>query len=223
MFLLACSTAQAAVVTVGDHFLLANMPNQTITIPITGTEQVAGEDFFAQIGDGGTFNNGSNTRPVFSSVDIINGTIFAADNVGAQGDPGGTPPGSNAGHPLIWVDGTVTAGGTVPASGVLATLRIDTTGLNSGTFPLELTGVANSLGGFNTTLRNDNGDPIPLTVNNGSIIVVVPEPGAGVLLGLVGLAALVRRGRRDRRRTRRCLPSLAGPGIPNCPPEREIH
>ena len=48
---LSSQPAGAAVVTVGSHVLLANTPNQSFTIPIVGVEQVAGEDFFAQIGD----------------------------------------------------------------------------------------------------------------------------------------------------------------------------
>jgi hypothetical protein len=93
------------------------------------------------------------------------------------------------------VDGTVTASGSVTANGTLATLTIDTTGLSSGTFPLILTGVANTLGNFNTTLRNANGDPIPLTITNGSITVLVPEPHAGLLIGAVGALAVTRRRR----------------------------
>jgi hypothetical protein len=168
--LLVPSATHAASIIVGNHTLLANTPNQLVTIQVSGDEQIAGEDFFAQIGDGGVFNGGSNTKPSLMNVSIMNGTIFASNNSGAFGDPKGmNPPGSNAAHPLIWVDGTTTSTGTVAASGLFATLTIDTTGLNSGTFPLILTGVANTLGHFDTTLRDANGDSIPLTVNNGSL------------------------------------------------------
>ena len=147
---------------------MANTPNQTITIQITGGEQVAGEDFFAQIGDGGTYNGGVNAKPSFTNVDIIGGTIFAANNSGAFGDP----TVGNAAHPLIWDDGTVTASGSVAATGMLATLTIDTTGLSSGTFPLVLTGVASAIGPNNNTSLNDSsGTPIPLTITNGAIMV----------------------------------------------------
>jgi hypothetical protein len=166
--LLVCATAQAASVDVGNHVLLANTPNQTITIQITGGEQVAGEDFFAQIGDGGAFNGGANSKPVFTNVDIIAGTIFAGNNLGAFGDPAV----GNAAHPLIWDDGTVTSSGSVTAAGLLATLTIDTTGLNSGSFPLSLTGVADAIGpANNTALNNAGGIPIPLTVTNGLLTV----------------------------------------------------
>jgi hypothetical protein len=147
---------------------LANTPNQTITIQITGGEQVAGEDFWAQIGDGGTYNNGSNSKPSFTNVDIIAGTIFAANNKGAFGDP----TVGNAAHPLIWDDGTVTASGSVAATGLLATLTVDTTGLNSGSFPLTLTGVASAIGpANNTTLNNVSAQAIPLTITNGQLTI----------------------------------------------------
>jgi hypothetical protein len=169
LWLVVVSVVRAASVDVGNHLLIANTPNQVITIQVTGGEQIAGEDFFAQLGDGGTSIGGSNTKPAFTNVDILAGTVFASNNSGAFGDRNGSPPGSNAAHPLIWVDGTITASGTVPASGVLAQLTIDTTGLSSGTFPLLLTGIAPSLGQFETTLRNAAGAAIPLTVINGSV------------------------------------------------------
>jgi hypothetical protein len=168
-----CQLSWAASVTVGTHALLPNTANQVITIQITGGDQVAGEDFFAQIGDGGAFLGGTDAKPAFTNVDILSSTIFSTSNNGSYGDPNGTPPGSNSAHPLIWVDGTTTVDGSVPAVGLLATLTIDTTGLNSGTFPLLLTGVASSLGPFDTTLRDANGDAIPLSVSNGTLIVML--------------------------------------------------
>jgi hypothetical protein len=159
-----CVVARAASVTVGNHLLMANTPNQTFTIQITGGEQVAGEDFFAQIGDGGMYNSGVDTKPVFSNVDILSGTIFASNNAGAQLDP--IP------HPLIWDVGTITASGSVSANGLLASLTIDTTGLSSGTFPLLLTGVASTKSPDNNTRLNDaTGTPIPLTIANGSLMI----------------------------------------------------
>ena len=177
LVLAVCPVLRAANVTVGTHVLLPNTANQVISIWVSGGEQIAGEDFFAQIGDGGTFLGGSNTKPAFTNVDILGGTIFAANNNGAFGDPNGTPPGSNSAHPLIWVDGTTTVSGTVSAAGRLATLTLNTTGLASGTFPLLLTGVASSLGPFDTTLRDANGVAIPLSISNGSLIVATPNAG----------------------------------------------
>lgn len=169
-----CPLTWAANVTVGTHVLLPNTADQVVMIQVTGGEQVAGEDFFAQIGDGGTFLGGSDSKPAFTNVDVLSGTVFAASNNGAYGDPNGSPPGSNAAHPLIWVDGTTTVSGTVPANGLLAALTIDTTGLNSGIFPLLLSGVADSLGPFDTTLRNASGDAIPLSIGNGALVIAIP-------------------------------------------------
>ncbi len=173
----ACPCSWAANIDVGTHVLLPNAASQIVTIHVTGGEQIAGEDFYAQIGDGGTYLGGSDVKPAFTNVDVLGGTMFAASNNGSYGDPNGTPPGSNAGHPLIWVDGTTTVSGSVTASGLLATLTINTTGLNSGTFPLLLSGVAGTLGSFDTTLRDASGDAIPLSISNGSLIVAIPIAG----------------------------------------------
>lgn len=180
-------------IVVGDWILQAGLPNQTINIDVTGlpADLVAGLNFYAQIGDGGTYVGGTDTKPKFQNVDILTGTIFGGNNTGATGDPNGTPPGSNAGHPLIWVDGTTTNTGTVVANGKFVTLTIDMTGVLSGEFPLLLTGVAPELGGFNTELVNAVGAPVTASITNGRILV--PEPATMGLFTLAGLAALARR------------------------------
>jgi hypothetical protein len=174
MLLLAWASSvrtDAATAYIGSHLLSANTPNQVIPIYVTGGEQIAAVDLFAQIGDGGAFVGGVNVKPSFSNVDILTGTIFARNNYGAFGDLNGVPSSSNAAHPLIWVDGTTTVNGTVTANGLLATLAIDTTGISSGAFPLRITGVAQALGGFNTTLWDADGAPIALTANVGLLTV----------------------------------------------------
>jgi hypothetical protein len=187
--------AGADVINAPNVTLLPNTANQIVTITVTGTTAVAGEDFFAQIGDGGVFNHGVNVRPVFTNVDILTGTIFGANNTGATRDPNGP----ESAHPLIWVDGTTTNSGTVTDSGLLATLTIDTTGISSGTFPLLLSGVASTLtaGGFTTDLVNGSGVPIALTINNGSITIApAPEPvGLSLIMGGTGILLTGRRRR----------------------------
>lgn len=194
-FALATQPSRAASITVGNKTLLPNTPNQKIQIMISGTEMVIVDDIYVQIGDGGTFNGGVNTKPVFQNVDVVTGTIFAGGN-GAHPDP------SNSSHPLIWVDGTSTlTGSSVQANGLLATLTVDTTGVSAGTFPLLLSGVASKFGGFTTDLIDANsttGAPIPLTITNGSITVASPEPTslAGVVLtGMLGLRRVRRKSR----------------------------
>ncbi len=186
---LACIFSQhvwAASVTVGNHVLLPDTPNQIVSLYVSGGEQIAGEDFFAQVGDGGTFNGGVNTKPTITYVDMVYGSIFGENNNGPFGDPG-----NGSLHPLIWVDSTTTISGTVSANGRLAVLVLDTTGLFSGTFPLLLTGVANSYGSFNTTLRDASANLIPLNINNGSLIVATPTPGDFNLDGEVDSADYV--------------------------------
>lgn len=66
-------------ITVGSYFLAANTPHQPIAIRVSGVQGVAGVDLNAQIAGGtGTF------YPLFSGVDLITGTLFAADNNGAS-------------------------------------------------------------------------------------------------------------------------------------------
>ena len=193
---LTCLPATAAVITVGNYILQPNTPNQKILINITGPEAVAGEDFFAQIGDGGVANNGTNTKPVFTQVDILTGTIFGASNTGATGDPGGTPKGSNSAHPLIWVDGTTTNSGTVSDTGLFATITVDTSGVSSGTYALLLKGIASNKGGpFDTALRFTGGGAVPLTITNGSIVIQTPEPTSLAIIGCAAVVALRRRRR----------------------------
>lgn len=196
MTLGAAQPSRAATITVGNRTLLPNTADQKIQIFVTGNESIAGEDFYAQIGDGGTYNGGVNTKPVFQSVDVLTGTIFGSNNTGSGA------PANNPTHPLIWVDGTSTGSGTVQASGLLATLTVDTSGVASGTFPLLLSGVASKFGGFTTDLTalvNSTVTPIPLTINNGSITVAAPEPTSLGALAVTGLLVL----RRSRGRSRR--------------------
>jgi hypothetical protein len=126
--LIAPATAQAANITAGMHTLLPDMPGQQVQIFTTGGEAVSGIDFFVQIGDGGTIVGGVDTGPTITDLDLVTGTIFAANNSGVFTDPA----------PLIWGATTTTTTGTVPANGLLATLTIDTTGLSTGQFELIL-------------------------------------------------------------------------------------
>jgi hypothetical protein len=104
------------------------MPGQQVQIQVTGGEAVSGIDLFVQVGDGGTTVGGDDTGPKITSLDLVTGTIFAANHTDVFTDPA----------PLIWGATTTTTTGTVAASGLLATLTIDTTGISTGQFDLIL-------------------------------------------------------------------------------------
>jgi hypothetical protein len=129
--LLACfasSVARAAAVNAGTHVLAPNMAGQQVPILVSGSDAVSGIDLFVQVGDGGTTVGGDDTGPRITQVDLVSGTIFAGNNTGVFLDPA----------PLIWGATTTTQSGSVSASGVLATLTIDTTGMFVGQFDLIL-------------------------------------------------------------------------------------
>jgi hypothetical protein len=122
------SLASAAAINAGMHTLAPNMPGQLVQIGVTGGEAVSGVDLFVQVGDGGTTVGGDDTGPKITNLDLVTGTIFAANHTDVFTDPA----------PLIWGATTTTTTGTVPANGVLATLTIDTTGITTGQFDLIL-------------------------------------------------------------------------------------
>jgi hypothetical protein len=178
--------ARSANVSVGTHILLPNTALQPVWISVTGGEQIAGEDFYAQVGDGGAYNGGTDTKPSISFATIASNTIFSGNTNGDFNDAGNSTT-----HPLIWVDGTTTNSGTVSANGSLALLLFDTTNLWSGTYSLKLTGVASSRGSFNTTLRNAAAGVVPLSITNGSLIIGTPIAGDFDKNGVVDAADYV--------------------------------
>jgi hypothetical protein len=118
----------AATIDAGTHLLAPNTPGQQVPILVTGGEPISGIDLFVQIGDGGAVVGGDDTGPIITNLDLVTGAIFATNNSGVFTDP----------TPLIWGATTTTTSGTVSASGVLATLTIDTTGILTGQFDLIL-------------------------------------------------------------------------------------
>jgi hypothetical protein len=180
--------AAAALINVGTYSLAPNTPGQTITLHISGNESVAGVDLFAQLGDGGPFNNGSNSGPTITNIDLVAGTPFAPNHSPQQFDP------TQSGHPLVWATGITTNSGTVNLANdaTLATFTIDTTGIAQGTFDLLLSEVSPNNGGpFTTQLTDGNGDPIPLDITNGHVVIAVPEPT--VILFIAAIPLICRR------------------------------
>lgn len=170
----------AATIVVGDHDLLPETPSQTVQLFVSGGEPVQGLNLRAQVADGGPHPQvgGSILGPTISGIDLLTDTIFAGNSTG-QSDL--------LNLPQVWVQSTTTLAGTVPAQGLLATLTIDTTGFQRGTFDL-------SLGDTHDGATDFAGLPIDITDGT---IQIVPEPTSFTLL-LLGCAAVALRNRRGR-------------------------
>jgi hypothetical protein len=177
-----CSVASGAMIDVGYHALLPNTDGQQITIMVTGGENVAGIDFFAQVGDGGPelINVGlppGIDAPTIVSADLLTDTIFS-------GTPATQFDHDRAGVLQVLASGAALSDPppaiqSVPASGLLVTLNINTTGFYAGTFDLILLGVLPLLDGgpFDTTLVGSNGVPVATQIINGTVAVTVTRNG----------------------------------------------
>jgi autotransporter-associated beta strand protein len=165
----------ALVIEGGTHFL---SPGVQVRVPImvSGGDLAAGLNLWVQIGDGGTANGGSLTAPIITAVDIVGpGTVFNSSNTGQYAFQSGG---------LMWGASTTTnppaSAASVPATGTLAYITIDTTGATTRTYPLRLQGVASSVfppSGADTSLVALTGSPpttptpLPVTVYDGSLII----------------------------------------------------
>jgi hypothetical protein len=118
-------------------------------IYVTGGQEVQGLEFNVNLTDGasGPFLSGS-------GVDILTGTIFAANNTGEF-------PGS---YKDWWTayKGTVTSSGTVSADGLLARLFIASYEVPIGSYPISLT---------NTPEGPTNFAGVPADITNGTVVV----------------------------------------------------
>jgi hypothetical protein len=193
------SAGSAATINVGINTLLPNTPNQTVEIVVVPDfpgEQIINLDFVAALAPPGSYflnvyNNQSPPSnvngPVFMArADIVGpGTVFADNNRGQH-------PGLSVFSPRFVEESTITNAGFVPASGMLARLTLDTTGITGEVghdllFPLSL-GTVDEVGlPYATRSLNERGRPvfdfnedgIPERITNGFIrIAAVPEPPA---------------------------------------------
>ena len=161
-FLAANAFAVNPTIVVPNTVLLPNRAGQTILINVSGGTAVSGLNFNAEIAGGGTPNGGT-AGPAITNVNLVTGTIFGGNNSGQQNIPSNSPQ--------VYEGGIATTSGTVTATGLLATLTIDTTGFQGSIFSLKLTGFGSAGASGNTDFTIDpNLNPIPANVTNGNII-----------------------------------------------------
>jgi len=150
------------VIDVGHHVLLPDTPGQTFQVSVTGGDLVQGLNFNLQVADGGPEWGGVIDGPAIEALDILTGTIFDGNNTGTVDLDGGPPSGSDI-APQYEGRSTTTDSGSVPASGLLATVTIDTTGFSSGTWDLFLSNTLNGPTDF---------AGLPASITDGSIRVL---------------------------------------------------
>lgn len=146
-------TAGAAAVDVGNWFIPPNTNSFPIRFYVTGADAVQGLNFNIQIADGGPEVGGVLPGPTMIDVDLLTGTIFDGNNTGQV---------DSLSERQIWVQTTTTAGGTVSADGLLATVLIDMPGFDTGLiWDFSLSGTLNGDTDF---------AGVPIDIVNGLII-----------------------------------------------------
>jgi len=167
-----CCAARGQSISVGAISLLPNTPGQNVNLFVTGGAAVQGINLIIQVADGGPEAGGSIVGPQITSVNITSDTIFAGNNTG---------PAISLSFVQLWAVGTSTASGTVAATGKIATVTFDTTGITVGAFDLLLKQTVNG--------DTDFAD-VPANISNG--LITVPEPAAATLAGVAWLILLLR-------------------------------
>ena len=166
------------IILVGEHLLLPDTPGQSIEVSVSGAQAVQGLNLNVQFGPDPYATDG----PVLTGLDILTDTIFAANNTGASN----AEQGLGIDLPMFETRSTTTLSGTVGADGLLATMTVDTSGLQSGTWTLLLSDTLNGPTDF---------AGLPAIITDGSIRIV-PEPATLLMLLTLGLLACRRRRRR---------------------------
>jgi hypothetical protein len=181
-------------VNIGNIPLQPNTAGQTFTLVVQNqgsAVQVGALNFNAQVADGGPEVGGTVDGPDITGVDIITGTVF--DGVSTQNDPGSTTQYANRTTTVPATPGSVTLG--AGSTTTFATITISTVGFSSPqswSFNLD-----NTIAGFGSTKYSTAlGADIPITITDGMISVVVPEPSTYAMIfgvGCVGVAVFKRR------------------------------
>ena len=185
MLVAPAASLAAPAINIGTISLEPNKANQIRAINVTSGDAIQGFDLVLQVADGGPEAaefGGHIKGPAITAISVIApNTVFGPNNTGQGG------VGMN--YPQLWDATTTTGSGSVAASGVIAQVTFDTTGLSSGNFPLLMTG----------TLLGDSDFANPAIVGqftNGTIsIAAVPEPTSVMVIGVVGLLVVARRRR----------------------------
>jgi hypothetical protein len=167
-----------------DHTLQANSAGQEVRILVEGGDLVTGFNLRAQLGDG----VGGATEPVFESIVFSGGVWDAFAFTPASGN---APPVDGAEQVAQTSVVFNNSGDQVAASGLIATLVIDTTGFGAGTsFPLML---RNTQIGQDSDFIVTGGGTQAATIFNGSINLI-PEPATVVqllILAVLGFGFVV--------------------------------
>jgi len=187
LFAVFVARSQAAIITVGSHDIA---PNTITDIQILIEREVTDPDVIGvsmalQVTEGTAL-----AGPAIESIDLINGTLFAANN------DGGTDNGSNLDPPQHAFREVLTGDLSsipIPQSGLLATVRIDATGFTErATYNLTVSSFIANGSPVETSLIDTLGDPVTPTVNDGTI-TITPEPATFTLWAVSGVFALSRR------------------------------
>ena len=152
-------------INVGTIYLANDQASQSRTISVTGGDAVQGLELNMKIADG-------SSGPTFNSVDILSGTVFAANNSGLF-------PGSYAFARTAY-QGVVTNDSTVSANGLLATISFNGTGTANGTYGLSLINTPEGRTNFAGLFTNITDGQIVVTYGgdaNGSFAVDVVDLG----------------------------------------------
>lgn len=169
----------ALMISVPNVQLQPNLAGQLVTLSVSGSDAVTGLNLNAQIGDNGT----AAATPLFSAADFSGG-IWLGKSTTVTGGPI-----TGAERYVQFSVVLNVSGDAVSASGQVVQLTISTLGVASGTFPLKL--AATDIGYDSVFIATGGGD-IPVSIQNGSITVAVPEPTALSLVCLANMLLLRR-------------------------------
>lgn len=194
------ASTQAAIINVGYHDLLPNTPNQSVFIYATAEpdELVTGFNLRMQIGDGHPdFGGGALLEPILQNVDFNGGVWDAFPNTKTGGSVAGYPMYAQASVVFDPVQEPLPPSAISP-SGLVAELIVDTTGIFSGSYALDL---ARTHIGADSVFIGAGGIEVPIGIVNGQLNIV-PEPSALTILLLCGSAMACGTSWARRRRTK---------------------